>query len=119
MRQNLITKNSDILDIINKLYTKSKLTKKEIYKNLAKVLEGPSRKMPSLNLTKLENLNVIKDDAIVIIPGKLLGSGELKKKITIYAYQASSSVKEKFPKIKNFNDLLKDTIDYKKALIIK
>jgi large subunit ribosomal protein L18e len=112
------TKNIEKISIINKLYETSKLKKKDVYKRVAEIINCPTRNLPAVNLFKLEKLDVVKDGSIVIIPGKLLGTGVLKKKITIYAYNFSESTKKNV-KAKSLIDLCKDTIDYKKVLIIK
>jgi len=105
---------------LDNLYSVYKSSKKEIYKKVASMLESSRRNMISVNLSKLEKLNNVIEGSIVIVPGKILGVGNLEKKITVYAYSFSKSAKEKLDKnAKTFDDFTKDKIDFKKCVIIK
>ena len=112
------TKNIEKISIINKLYETAKLKNKDVFKRVGEIINSPTRNLPAVNLFKLEKLDIVKDGSIVVVPGKVLGTGTLTKKITIYAYNFSESTKKKV-KIKNLIDLCKDAIDYKKVIIIK
>ena len=105
--------------IIDLLYATGKQKKKEIYIRVAELINVSRRRENKVNLSKLETLKIVKDGAIVIVPGKLLGSGVLNKKIIIYANSISESAKTKYKDIKSIKDFCKDSIDYKKAIIIK
>jgi len=111
--------NVEKKNMIDILYQTSKTKKKEIYSRVADILNTAKRRAVKVNLVKLEKLELVTDGAIVIVPGKLLGTGVLNKKLTIYAYSFSSSVKEKVKSIKSLKDFCKDTIDYKKTIIVK
>jgi len=68
----------------------------------AGVLAGPRRKKLSLNLDEIERKieqEKIKEN-VVVVPGKVLGDGELKKKITLVALSFSKSAEEKLKKSK-------------------
>jgi large subunit ribosomal protein L18e len=112
-------KNLQTQKLIENLYKLSKDKKKEIYAIVAKVLESSTRLQPSKNLFNLQKMNYISEGDIVVIPGKLLGTGNLEKKITIYCLNASESAKKKFKNIKSLKDFCKDNIDYKKLKLIK
>ena len=119
-----MTMKKDVMNVEKKnmidiLYQTSKTKKKEIYSRVADILNTAKRRAVKVNLVKLEKLELVTDGAIVIVPGKLLGTGVLNKKLTIYAYSFSSSVKEKVKSIKSLKDFCKDTIDYKKTIIVK
>ena len=105
--------------LIEKLYKLSKDKKKDAYANIARVLEASSRKQPSKNLFNLQKMTYIVDGDIIVIPGKVLGTGSLEKKITIYALSVSDSAKQKYKGIKTLNDFCKDNIDFKKLKLIK
>jgi len=111
--------NIDKKAIIDLLYATSKQKKRDIYVRVAELINVPRRRENKVNLSKLQTLDIVKDGAIIIVPGKVLGSGVLHKKITIYANSISESAKEKYKGIKLMKDFCKDTIDYKKAIIIK
>jgi len=61
---------------------------------LAKRLSMSTRKQISVNLGEL---NQIKEDKIVVV-GRVLGGGEIKRKMTIYALGFSNQAKEKLKK---------------------
>ena len=113
------TKSFDKKIIIDSLYKKSKESDKPFYKTIAKNLEKPNRHNISINLDKIEKLNNVRNGSIVVVPGKVLADGEITKDITLYAYSFSDKVKEKISKVKTLNDLCKDSLDYKKIVILK
>lgn len=113
------SKNNQKKEVIGNLYMASKDKKKEVYRRIAELLEKPSRTNINVNLSKLEKLKNVVDDSIVVIPGKLLGTGALNKKIKIYAYSFSKTAKEKVKSVKDLNDFAKDTVDFKKVVIIR
>jgi large subunit ribosomal protein L18e len=115
-----LEKNLQKLDLIDKLHKLAKEKNKDIYYTIAKQLKIPKRKETKVNLAKLENLNIVLDGDIIIIPGKLLATGVLNKNITIYAENFSKNASLKLNhKVKKLKDLLTDKIDYKKTKIIK
>lgn len=60
---------------------------------VAKVLSGPTKRYSSINLDDLEKQSKAGD--VVIVPGKVLGIGELSKKIKICSLGLSESAQEK------------------------
>lgn len=70
------------------------LAKKNNQVELAKRLTVPTRQRLIVNIT---NLNELKEDKI-IIPGKVLGTGDIKKKLNILALSYSEQAKEKLKK---------------------
>jgi len=63
---------------------------------IAKKLEKSRRKRPEVNLTKLNR--VCKNNETVVVPGKVLSSGTLKKSLTVAAANFSMSAVEKIDK---------------------
>jgi len=63
---------------------------------LAKKLEKSKRKKPEVNVSKLNR--VCKNNETVIVPGKVLSSGTLKKPLTVAAANFSMSAVEKIQK---------------------
>lgn len=112
-------KNLQTIKLIDGLYRISKDKNKDIYSVIAMCLETPARKNKAVNLSKLQKLSYILDGDVIVIPGKLLGFGDLNKNITIYANGFSKSVVAKYKNIKPLSSLLKDDVDYKKIKIIK
>ena len=68
-----------------------------IWERVADDLEKPSRQRRVVNLSSLSRYT--KENEIVVVPGKVLGAGNLEHKITISAFQFSSGAKEKIEKI--------------------
>ena len=65
---------------------------------IAKVLSSPTRKRISSNLEDIDEQT--KQGETIIVPGKVLGQGEITKKIKIIALSFSSSAFEKLKKAK-------------------
>lgn len=61
---------------------------------IASEIAVPSRMQAAVNLDKLNNAKTTE----VIIPGKVLGGGNLSKKLTVYALAFSESAREKLKK---------------------
>jgi large subunit ribosomal protein L18e len=85
--------NRYLRELINKLKKLSNKEKVKIWKVIALELGKPTRKRVNVNISKINKYT--KDNETAIIPGKVLSSGELTKKITIAAYQFSKTAKEK------------------------
>jgi large subunit ribosomal protein L18e len=64
-----------------------------IWKRVASDLEAPTRKRRVINVYKLDRY--VKDNEVVVVPGKVLGSGEISKKITVAAYTFSEQAVQK------------------------
>jgi len=70
------------------------LAKKKNLIDLAKKLSYPNSHYVSINIDRLNN---IKENRVIVV-GKVLGSGEINKKISIAALGFSESAKEKLKK---------------------
>ncbi len=70
-------------------------------------LAKPKRSAISVNLSKINK--VAKDNAVVLVPGKILSDGELKKTITISSFSISEQARQKIGKSKyiSIEDLAK------------
>uniref|UniRef100_A0A7C3J4W5 Large ribosomal subunit protein eL18 n=1 Tax=Candidatus Methanomethylicus mesodigestus TaxID=1867258 RepID=A0A7C3J4W5_9CREN len=64
-----------------------------IWKDLSESLTTPARRRPSLNLSKIDKLT--KEGDFVAVPGKVLGFGNLSKKVDVAALSFSQSAKSK------------------------
>ena len=89
--------NNKLIELVNELKKKSLDEKVKIWKRIASDLEKPTRQRRIVNLSNV-NANT-KDNEIVIVPGKVLGSGELDHKITVAAFAFSESALEKINKM--------------------
>jgi large subunit ribosomal protein L18e len=63
------------------------------WNEIAKIVSGPTSRHSAINLDEISKN--IKDGDKVVIPGKVLGAGELNKKISISALSFSETAKEK------------------------
>jgi len=85
--------NSELVKTVTELKKASRENDAPLWKSVALRLERPSRNWPSVNISKLEfNLN---KNSKAVVPGKLLGAGNITKKITVSAYSFSQSAKSK------------------------
>ncbi len=85
--------NSELVKTVTELKKASRENDAPLWKSVALRLEGPARNWPSVNISKLEfNLN---KNSKAVVPGKLLGAGNITKKITVSAYSFSQSAKSK------------------------
>ena len=91
-----------------------------VYKSIAKKLEGPNRNWPIVNISKIE-YNISKNGKVVI-PGKILGSGTLSKKVTVSAYSFTKTAIQKIEKAGGkcmiFNDFIKKNPTGKDVVVI-
>ena len=79
--------NKHLLELIKNLKMLSIEKKVNIWKAIATELEKPTRIRREVNLDRISR--VCKDNETIIVPGKVLGSGNLNKKLTIAAYAFS------------------------------
>ena len=85
--------NSTLVKTIADLKEASRKNEAPLWRSIATRLEGPSRNWPSVNVSKLE-YNIDKNGK-AIIPGKLMGTGIITKKMTVAAYSFTTSAKDK------------------------
>ena len=69
------------------------------YRAIAAKLAAPASQRAQVNLSKIEK-NAQKGD-VIIIPGKLLGTGTLSKQVTLVAFSASQSALDKLKESKS------------------
>jgi large subunit ribosomal protein L18e len=86
----------------------SEARKHKFWLPLAKIISGPTRRHSALNLDEInKQVNV---GEIAVVPGKVLGVGEITKKIKICALSFSSSALDKLKKSKMDYSLLNEEI---------
>ena len=81
--------NPDLLETIRIL----RKQKSPFWIRIAGIISKPKRKGVAVNISKINKFT--KENDIVIVPGKVLSSGELDHKITLAAVSASSEAKKK------------------------
>jgi len=80
--------NQILLSLIESLMK----TDKPLWRKVASELSRPRRERVEVNLSKIDEY--ADEDATVIVPGKVLGSGTLSKKLNIAAFSFSQSAKK-------------------------
>lgn len=64
-----------------------------IWRDIASRLEKPSRSQAQVNISKLDAH--VREGENAVVPGKLLGTGEVARAYTVIAFKASASAKAK------------------------
>jgi len=88
------------------------LAKKNNLLELAKKLSGPTKLQKKINL---EDLNKLKEDKIIVV-GKVLGKGDIERKISVFALGFSDSALEKLKKKGCETKLIRQEIEKNKNL---
>ena len=101
--------NSELVKTVTYLKKASRENNSQLWKSVALRLEGPSQNWPSVNISKLEF--IVNKNSKVLVPGKLLGAGNITKKITVSAYSFTKSARSKVEaaggKCLSYNDFIK------------
>jgi len=88
--------NVILLKLVAELKKRSNEQEAEIWRRVAIDLERPTRQRRVVNLSSISRYT--KENEIIVVPGKVLGSGDLEHKLTISAFQFSDGAKEKIEK---------------------
>ena len=88
--------SSEVRETIMKLAQVSRESNSVFWRDIAERISGGRRRYASVDLGKIERLCAEGDT--VVVPGTVLGGGEIEKKITISAIRASTSAIEKIGK---------------------
>jgi large subunit ribosomal protein L18e len=85
--------NEMLISLIADLKKASYDNKAPIWKDIARRLEKPSSSWAEVNIRHITENSKAND--VVLVPGKLLGSGELTEPVTVAAYSTSESAGKK------------------------
>jgi large subunit ribosomal protein L18e len=88
--------NPILVSLIQELKKQSNELEAPIWKDIAKRLEKPSKNWPIVNLKRISTHTSEKE--IALIPGKVLSTGNLTKKIQIAAWSFSEKARVKIKK---------------------
>jgi large subunit ribosomal protein L18e len=93
-----ITKKTNpmLITLIQELKKQSNENDVQIWKDIAKRLEKPLKNWPEVNLDRISKYTGEKETAL--IPGKVLSTGTLTKKISVAAWSFSDKSEEKIKK---------------------
>ncbi len=116
----MTTTNTQLAELINDLKKVSSENDAGIWKRIAYDLSKSTRQRRIVNLSKISRYCT--EDEVIVVPGKVLGSGELNKKLTIAAYQFSDQAREKIKEAKgtslDISELIKKNPQGKKVRIM-
>ena len=85
--------NPEVWKLIAELSKKSKSENSNLWSRVADELRRPSRNRVSVNLSKINRYTT--DDDTVLVPGKVLSSGELNHKVCVAALSFSKEAANK------------------------
>ena len=91
-----MSKNMQLQTLVRGLKRLSIDNQAKLWKRIATDLERSTRNRRAVNVYKIDAH--AKDGEIIIVPGKVLGDGEMTKKVTVAAYQFSDIAREKIAK---------------------
>ena len=84
-------------------------TKRRIWKKVSKKLSGPRREKVEANLYRINKKT--KENDVIVVPGKVLGVGEIDHKLTIACLNCSKTARKKIEtsgsKLLSIEELLK------------
>jgi len=75
------------------LRKKARENKAPIWRRVAELLEKPTRMRPEVNISKINRHT--REGDVVVVPGKVLGSGRLTHRVIVAAYAFSERAREK------------------------
>jgi large subunit ribosomal protein L18e len=97
MRQTKST-NPELIQLIRFLKKQAREAQATIWLDVAKYLSKANRQRVAVNLSQINRHSEKK--AVVVVPGKVLGSGALTHPVTVAAFGASEKAKEKLAAVK-------------------
>jgi large subunit ribosomal protein L18e len=112
--------HSVIDNTISSLRNAFKTNKAPIWRALEEELAGPRANRREINVRRLAEIT--KADEVVVVPGKVLGTGNLGHKLTVCAFSISETAAKKIVdsggKVMEFEDLINNHPDGKGVRII-
>jgi large subunit ribosomal protein L18e len=102
---------------LKKIIIEMKKTKQRFFLVLARHLEKSRRRKVGVNVSKIDK--IAKANESIAVPGKVLGAGEIKKAVNVYAWTFSKSAKDKIEKAGGKCTLIEELLKNKiKARIV-
>ena len=112
--------NPELVELITFLRKKSTENNVEIWRNVAERLARSRRRTVPVNVSRINRFT--SKSATVVVPGKVLGTGELSHAVTVSAFSFSAKAREKIEaargKCMSFADLVKKDPKGSKVKII-
>ncbi len=101
--------NPNLVVLIQRLKDAGRTNEAPVWRDIALRLEGPMRNWAEVNVGKIDRY--AGENEIVVIPGKLLGAGEIQKKVTVAAYRSSGQAKDKIEKAGGKSMSIEELVD--------
>lgn len=101
--------NPIVASLIQELRIASRENEAPIWRSISKTLKKPRRQRSEVNISKINRYSD-KDDS-VIVPGKVLGTGELQHPVTVAAVGFSSRAREKIEAAKGRALTIRELVD--------
>ena len=96
MSRNSHATNHYLIELIKNLKKTSLEHQVKIWKAIATELEKPARIRRVVNLYHINH--ICKENDVIVVPGKVLGIGDINKKLTVSAFSFSDNAREKINK---------------------
>jgi len=85
--------NPRLLELIERLKRHSYENKAPIWKDTAIRLSKPRRSWAEVNISRISRY--AKKDEVILVPGRLLGSGNIDKSVTVASFHSSETARRK------------------------
>ncbi|HLD97471.1 MAG TPA: 50S ribosomal protein L18e [Candidatus Nanoarchaeia archaeon] len=112
--------NINLSNLIGELRKKAYADNIPLFERIAEDLEKSTRQRREVNLSKISRY--AKKGELVVVPGKVLATGELNQSVTIAAWKFSVQALDKISKANakaiTFNDLMKNGVKGTQVRII-
>jgi large subunit ribosomal protein L18e len=114
------TTNPELIELIRFLKKQSRENKANIWRDIAERLAKPKRKRIAVNISHINRYT--QKNEMIVVPGKVLGAGEIGHPVTVAAFAFSEKAKEKIKarrgKCLSFFDLVKKNPKGSNVMII-
>ncbi|MCX8190347.1 MAG: 50S ribosomal protein L18e [Candidatus Diapherotrites archaeon] len=118
-----MNKKSKTIELINELKKKAISDKQMIWRRIAECIEKPTRTMAVVNLYDLDRLGKKNNDKIFVVPGKVLGNGDIALPIKVIALDVSKSAEQKILEkggnVQYLAEIIDKKIEGSKLIIVK
>ena len=112
--------NAQLVDMIGQLKAQSRDTGAAVWRDVAMRLSKSRKNWAQPNLSRVNRY--APEGATILVPGKLLGSGEVTNGHTIAAYSISNGAREKIEaaggRIMTYNELMNENPSGKGVVIL-
>lgn len=103
-----------------KLVKELRKEKRKAWKYASEILDRPARKQRAVNVNKIDRFS--QEGDIVVVPGKVLGTGHIGKRVTVIAFDFSSSaikkIKDAGGEVMSFSNGVNTVKDFSKVKVI-